>query len=223
MNQNRMDYIPALKHNWLTPLYDPLIHWFESAFKPQLVKQAKIASGHRVLDLGCGTATLTLLIKQTQPDAAVVGLDGDPNILEIAKAKAAKAGLLITLDQGMSFDLPYPDNSFDRVLSSLVFHHLTRENKIRTLKEVFRVLIPNGELHIADWGKAQNALMRMAFLPVQMLDGFRTTADNVKGLLPGLLSTAGFDDIQQTVHYSTLLGTLTLLQARKPVSSKNLK
>lgn len=215
MNQNGMDYIPALKHNWLTPLYDPLIHWFESAFKSQLVEQAKIASGHRVLDLGCGTATLTLLIKQTQPDAAVVGLDGDPNILEIAKAKAAKAGLLITLDQGMSFDLPYPDNSFDRVLSSLVFHHLTRENKIRTLKEVFRVLTPNGELHIADWGKAQNALMRMAFLPVQMLDGFRTTADNVKGLLPGLLSTAGFEDIQQTVHYSTLLGTLTLLQARK--------
>lgn len=218
MNENRTDYIPALKYNWLTSLYDPLMRRLESTFQLQLVKQAQIASGHRVLDLGCGTVTLTLLIKQTQPDAAVVGLDGDPNILEIAKAKAAKAGLLITLEQGMSFDLPYPDNAFDRVLSSLVFHHLTRENKVRTLREIIRVLTPNGELHIADWGKAQNVLMRAAFLSVQMLDGFRTTADNVKGLLPRLLSTAGFEDVQQTVQYSTLLGTLTLLQARKPCS-----
>lgn len=216
MNQSGTNYIPALKYNWLTSLYDPLISRFESTFKLQLVEQAKIASGHRVLDLGCGTATLTLLIKKTQLDAEVVGLDGDPNILEIARAKAAKAGLLITLDQGMSFDLPYPDNSFDRILSSLVFHHLTRENKIRTLEEVFRVLTPNGELHVADWGKAQNALMRAAFLPVQMLDSFITTADNVKGLLPELLGTVGLEDVQQTAQYSTLFGTLALLQARKP-------
>lgn len=216
MKQNRMDYIPALKYNWLTSLYDPLIRWFESTFKQQLVEQAKIESGHRVLDLGCGTATLTLLIKKTQPDANVVGLDGDPNILEIARAKVAKTGLPITLDQGMSFELPYADNSFDRIFSSLVFHHLTRGNKIRTLKEVFRVLTPNGELHVADWGKAQNALMRVAFLPVQMFDGFSTTTDNVKGLLPELFRTAGLEDVHQTAQYSTLLGTLTLLQARKP-------
>jgi ubiquinone/menaquinone biosynthesis C-methylase UbiE len=136
------------------------------------MKQARIEGGNRVLDLGCGTGTLTLLIKSYHSKADVLGLDADPKVLEVARAKAAKAGLNVRLDHGMAFELPYPDASFDRVVSSLMFHHLTRENKERTLKEVFRVLRPSGELHVADYGKAQNKLMRVAFLLVQMLDGF---------------------------------------------------
>jgi ubiquinone/menaquinone biosynthesis C-methylase UbiE len=61
----------------------------ESRFKRQLVSQAKIEKGHRVLDLGCGTGTLTILIKQTHPEAAVVGLDGDAKVLEITRATGA--------------------------------------------------------------------------------------------------------------------------------------
>ena len=217
MDKNRNQYIPALKYDWLTPLYDPLLKWTmgEFAFKRQLVRQAGIEKGNRVLDLGCGTATLTLLIKKTHPEAEVVGLDGDLKVLEIAKAKAVKTGLKIALERGMAFELPYPDRSFDRVLSSLVFHHLTRDNKVRTLKEVFRVLKPGGELHVADWGKPQNTLMRVAFLLVQMLDGFNTTADSVNGLLPELFSQAGFEDTQQTDRHITLFGTLALYRARK--------
>ncbi|MBD2307300.1 methyltransferase domain-containing protein [Chroococcidiopsis sp. FACHB-1243] len=217
MDKNHNKYIPALKYDWLTPVYDPLLKWTmgEFAFKRQLVRQAGIEKGNRVLDLGCGTATLTLLLKKSHPEAEVVGLDGDPKVLEIAKTKAVKTGLKIALDRGMAFELPYPDRSFDRVLSSLVFHHLTRDNKVRTLKEVFRVLKPGGELHVADWGKPQNTLMRVAFLLVQMLDGFNTTADSVNGLLPELFSQAGFEDIQQTDRHMTLFGTLALYRARK--------
>jgi SAM-dependent methyltransferase len=60
-------YIPALGFDWLTPLYDPLVKWLmpESKFKSHLVRQACIQAGQRVLDVGCGTATLTVLIKQT--------------------------------------------------------------------------------------------------------------------------------------------------------------
>ena len=217
MDKNRNKYIPALKYDWLTPVYDLLLKWTmgEFAFKRQLVRQAGIEKGNRVLDLGCGTATLTLLLKKSHPEAEVVGLDGDPKVLEIAKTKAVKTGLKIALDRGMAFELPYPDRSFDRVLSSLVFHHLTRDNKVRTLREVFRVLKPGGELHVADWGKPQNTLMRVAFLLVQMLDGFNTTADSVNGLLPELFSQAGFEDIQQTDRHITLFGTLALYRARK--------
>ena len=114
----------------------------EEQFKKQLVRQAQIQAGQNVLDLGCGTATLTILIKQTHPEAEVTGLDGDPRVLAIGRAKAAKAGAAIILDQGMSFRLPYSDESFDRVLSSLLFHHLNTENKQRTLDEVYRVLRP---------------------------------------------------------------------------------
>jgi len=101
----------------------------ETKFKRQLIDQARIEKGQRVLDLGCGTATLTILMKRIQPGAEIVGLDGDPKILKIAKLKAAKARVDIILKHTMAFDIPYPDASVDSVLSSLVFHHLTRRIK----------------------------------------------------------------------------------------------
>ena len=218
MARNRAEYIPVLKYNWLTPLYDPLLRWTmrESTFKRRLVEQARIKRGHRVLDLGCGTATLTLLIKKAHLEAEVIGLDGDPKVLEIARGKVAKAGLDVTLDLGMSFELPYPDSSFDRVLSSLLFHHLTGENKGRTLKQVFRILRPGGELRVADFGKPQNFLMRIVSFPWQIFEGFKTTADNVKGLLPELFQAAGFEEVQETSRYMTMFGTLSLYKPRKP-------
>lgn len=218
MTQKQKGYIPALGYHWLTFLYDPILRWTmrETTFKTQLVKQADIRPGQRVLDLGCGTATLTLLVKELYPKAEVIGLDGDPEVLQIAKNKAAEARLAIQLDQGLSYELPYPDNTFDRVLSSLLFQHLTRENKIRSLKEVFRVLKSGGELHIVDWGKPQNAVMRIAFLSIQLLDRFETTSDNADGLLPHMMLEAGFVHVQETVRFSTVYGTLSLYQARKP-------
>ncbi len=210
-------YIPALSYDWLTPFYDLLIRRTmpESTFKRRLIEQTRIKSGHRVLDLGCGTGTLSLLIKKTHPEATVVGFDGDPKILGIAKKKADQAGIEISLDEGLSFDLPYSDASFDRVVSSLVFHHLNRNNKISTLSEVHRALRVGGELHIADFGKPQNALMRVASFPWQLFDGFKTTGDNVNGLLPELIRSAGFVEVHESARYMTLFGTLCLYAARK--------
>jgi ubiquinone/menaquinone biosynthesis C-methylase UbiE len=217
MSEDRTNYIPALRYEWLTGFYDTVMDKLmrETTFKQALVRQARIEKGHQVLDLGCGTATLTLLIKQSHPEAEVTGLDGDPKALEIARDKVARSGLSIGLDKGMSFDLPYPDNSFDRVFSGLLFHHLTSEDKERTLKEVYRVLAPGGELHVTDWGKAGNPLMRLAFFLVQLLDGFKTTTDNVNGLLPDFFSKAGLQDVQETARYATAFGTMSLYKTRK--------
>lgn len=218
MHQKSREYIPALRYNWLTPLFDPLLHLVlhDSTFKQELIKQAGIENGQRVLDLGCGTASLTLLIKKAYMGAEVVGLDGDPKILEIARAKTTRADVNVMLIQGMSFSLPFPDNTFDRVLSSLLLHHLTRENKDRTLREVLRVLRPGGELHVVDWGKAQNKFMQLAFLLEQMLDGFETTADHVNGVLLELFRNAGFTAVQELTQYMTIVGTLSLYKAEKP-------
>jgi len=208
-------YIPAFGHPFLTPLYDFMMEYAarEKLFKPKLVEQARIEKGYRVLDLGCGTATLTILIKKTQPNTEVIGLDADPQILEIAKSKVANADLDIALDYGTAIELPYPDNSFDLVFSSMVFHHLTRGNKVRALKEVFRVLRPGGELHVADLGKPQNALMR---LPVIIIGRLEETADNVKGLLPEMFHNAGFVQVEETARYMTMFGTVALYKTLKP-------
>lgn len=213
--KNQTEYIPALRYCWLTPFFDLFIRLTtrELTFKRLLVEEARIEKGHRVLDLGCGTATLTILIKKLYPEAQVIGLDGDPKVLKIAQAKIAKTGLEIKLEQGMAFELPYPDSSFDRVLSSLLFHHLIRENKIRTVKEVYRVLRPGGKLIIGDFGRPNNAAMYLISLVMRRLE---ETEDLIKGLLPDMLRRAGFDAVDDFTRYMMIFGTTSLYRALKP-------
>ena len=208
----------ALKYRWLTAVYDPVVRITtrESVFRRVLLDQAGIEAGHQVLDVGCGTGTLLRLVKQEIPGADPVGLDADPDILGIARRKADAAGLALTLEQGISTSLPYADESFDRVLSSLFFHHLTPDDKLQTFREIYRVLKPGGELHIADWGRAQNVVMRGLFALVQLLDGFETTAENVAGRIPDIITQVRFTEVQERQRLSTILGTLSLYSANKP-------
>ena len=207
-------YIPALRFGWLTPVYDPVLRRMlpEAALKQRLIAQAQIAAGQRVLDLGAGTGTLTVMVKQSCPGAEVVGLDGDPQVLVLAREKATAAGVAIRFDQGLATALPYDDAAFDRVLSSLMLHHLTTVDKVRALCEAWRVLRPDGELHILDFGPPQNAL---AWLISQVFRRMERTADNIAGRLPAMFRQAGFTAIAQTAQQMTILGTLTLYRGRK--------
>jgi ubiquinone/menaquinone biosynthesis C-methylase UbiE len=208
-------YIPALGHDLLTPLYDPLIRWFmrEAVFKRRLIEQAEIGEGNYVLDLGCGTGTLAILIKQARPRAEVVGLDGDAKVLGIARAKAAKAGVELLLDQGMAYQLPYLDDAFDRVLSSLMLHHLSTENKRRTFSEVFRVLHQGGEFHVVDFGPPRTLYSRLA---AHIAARSEEVAVNIKGLLPEMFRVAGFEQVEETGQFMTIAGALSFYSARKP-------
>jgi ubiquinone/menaquinone biosynthesis C-methylase UbiE len=217
MRQRKREYIFALHYDWLTSLYDPIVKWTtrENTFKSALLRYARIKPAHRVLDLGCGTGTLTMVIKKAVPPVTIVGCDGDRKILDLAREKASKVNLEIPLSCGMAYELPYPEHSFDRVVSSFLLHHLAKENKLRTLAEVFRVLKPGGELHLADWGKAQNKIMRMAFLVIQLLDGFQRTSENVRGFLIQYLRDTGFEAVEETHRFMTVWGTLSLYKALK--------
>ncbi|MDP2368867.1 class I SAM-dependent methyltransferase [Rhodoferax sp.] len=211
-------YVPALGWHWLTPCYDAVVQATtrERRFKQALITQASFEPGQRVLDLASGTGTLAIWIKQHQPHAQVTGVDGDPAILARATRKAQQAEVAVQFDQALSHHLPYPAAHFDRVVSSLFFHHLRWEDKERTARELFQVLKPGAALHVADWGRADNALMRGLFLLVQLLDGFKTTQDNVSGKLVTLFEAAGFVDVQQRQTFHTLLGTMALYSAVKP-------
>ena len=211
---NRDRYIPAFRFAWLTPLYDPFQRWImrEQTFKRALIQQARIADGQRVLDLGCGTGTLTIMLKQAHSRAAVVGLDGDATVLALARAKAARAGVAIVFDEALAFQLPYPDGSFDRVLSSLMLHHLTTENKRRAFAEVRRVLNVGGEFHIVDFGEPHNFIARGIALFARRLE---QVADHIDGRLPPMLREVGFADVVVTENFLTIVGTLALITARK--------
>jgi SAM-dependent methyltransferase len=215
-------YVPALGFQWLTPAYDVVVRTTtrERTFKTALIEQADIGPDQEVLDLACGTGTLAIWIKQRHLQANVRGIDGDPNILAIASRKAKEANVPIGFDRGLSFSLPYPDASFDRVLSSLFFHHLCWRDKQRTAQELYRVMRPGGQLHVADWGRASGALMRAAFFAIQLLDGFENTQGNVEGRLVELFREAGFSDVSEQRTFATVFGTLSLYHAVKPQSRR---
>ncbi|KAB2881373.1 class I SAM-dependent methyltransferase [bacterium] len=187
----------------------------ELKFKKALIEQSRVKANHSVLDFGMGTATLSLLLKKEVPDSFVTGVDVDDKILSIAKRKIEENKAVIVVDIYDGLKLPYENNSFDRVITSLVFHHLDKEQKLNSLKEIYRVLKPAGELHIADWGKASNGFMRLVFYGVQLFDGFRTTKDNINGLLPEYINKAGFKDIKTGKSFNTIFGTLTLYRGGK--------
>lgn len=212
------DYIPALGYHTLTPLYDAVVKVTtrERRFKQALIRQACFLPGQRVLDLASGTGTLAIWIKQSEPRLNVAGVDIDPAILARAARKAKTANLRVDFARAHSYDLPYPAAWFDRVVSSLFFHHLTWQDKMRTAQELYRVLKPGGELHIADWGRPANFFMRGLFLMIQCLDGFETTRDNAAGRLVALFEQAKFTDVAECRRFSTIFGTMVLYRAVKP-------
>lgn len=188
----------------------------ERRFKQALIRQAQFEAGHRVLDLASGTGTLAIWIKQQQPKAEVTAVDCDPAILALAIEKAKQAEAPVLFVRAMSCCLPYPDEHFDRVVSSLFFHHLSWAEKEQTAQELMRVLKPGAELHVADWGRASNLLMRGLFLFEQLFDGFDKTRDNVSGKLVMLFQQSGFIAVTQEQTFDTIFGTLALYTATKP-------
>jgi len=208
-------FVPALGRDWLTPLYDPFIRATlrERAVKSRLVDQARLQPGQRVLDFGCGTGTLTLLLKRAQPSARVTGLDVDAKVLELARRKIEKAGAEVELLQGRIEEVELAAASFDRVVSCLVLHHLTTDEKLSALRAMRSALRPGGELHIADFGPPHNALMRWVSWPVRMLDGAARLSANLSGQLPTLIGDAGFVDVRDRGSVATPFGTLAFWSA----------
>ncbi len=105
------------------------------------IEFAQIAPGERVLDVGCGTGDLTLLAKKSAGTAGqVCGIDPGSEMIEVAQRKAARAYTTVDFRIGVIERLPYPDGSFDVVLSSLMMHHLPADLKPIALAEIRRVL-----------------------------------------------------------------------------------
>ena len=214
MSETKDEYIPALGLRFLTPFYDFVQKWIvgDTRYKTRLIEQAGIQAGQHVMDLGCGTGTLAIMIKQAQPNAEVYGLDADPEMLKVARDKAAHEAVSVKFDVGMTYDLPYPDTSMDRVLTSIMIHHLKTPDKIRTAREIFRVLKPGGQLHVIDFGKPSTVYGKMLG---PFLHKFEEANDNIDGRLPIIFEDAGLK-IQEKGNFWTFFGDLTFLYGQKP-------
>lgn len=215
---NDAGFIPALRFHRLTPLFDLVAATAvrDRAVKRRVLSCAAIASGEDVLDVGCGTGTLAVAAARAAPGVTVTGLDADASILVRARERAADAGLEIRFDEGRSTALPYADESFDLVLSTLFFHHLPDDAKHQTAAELVRVLRPGGRLVVGDLGAPQDPLMRIAVrATVQLLDGVATTALNVSGELPDVLTGAGLRAVGVRDRIRTPSGSLDIITANR--------
>jgi len=209
MTQNDSPYIPAFGLDGLTPYYDAFAR-LVNPFRHRLLDLADIQPGQRVLDLGCGTGLLTIMIKQAVPGSNVTGLDGDAEVLRIARNHSLSAD--IHWDHALAFDMPYQKESFDVIVSSFVTHHLTGPDKARTFKEVHRVLGPNGSFFILDFGPPFNTFTR---IQASVMKRFEFTADNFEGRILPMLRETGFQSVSGAGHAFMFLGPVAFYRAIK--------
>lgn len=195
---NRHDYLPAAGHDVLLPGYDLLtrVLGMRPAYQ-QLVTEAELFDGAQVLDIGCGTGNVAMAAKRISPGVALTGVDPDPRALTRARRKAS--GLVgIRFEPGYAQQLAFPDGSFDRVLSSMMLHHLDPEAKAAAVAEAFRVLRPGGSMHIVD------------------VVGDRVTVAHAADEIPQLLRRNGFEVTELAGRRLRFVGPVAFYRGIRP-------
>jgi len=205
----KKDFIPALGYNWLTGFYDLTIRLTmpEKKFRNQLISEVNPKTDEKILEFGFGTGQNLILGKRKYPKTNFIGLDIDPKVKIITEKKLEKEKLDIPLHLYDGGKFPFKKDEFNKVYSSLVFHQLDTTTKKDCLREINRILKPNGILIIGDWGKPKSKFRRFLFYTVQLLDGFKTTQENVEGLLPKYMEECGFKNVKEVDHINTKIGT----------------
>ncbi|HET6822248.1 MAG TPA: methyltransferase domain-containing protein [Anaerolineales bacterium] len=157
------------------------------------VDQAWISPGDSVLDVGCGTGEVTLLAKTRAKAGSVYGIDPAPEMIAVARKKAARKGLEIDFRMGVIEALPLPNSSMDVVTSSLMMHHLPENLKVRGLAEIYRVLKPSGRLLIADFLRPTGSFLNHLYIAFTRHHGLRAGVED----LQGILRNTGFSQIDK--------------------------
>ena len=134
----------------------------------------------------------------------------------MALARAKDGAEAVEWKQGLANALPLADGSCDRATMSLLLHHLDADGKRAALAEAHRVLRPGGSIHIADWGKPQDPLMRIGLFTLAIFDGFDGIRDHAAGRLPLFIEGAGFGEVCRHDRLRTPGGSLELLSATRP-------
>lgn len=182
-----------------------------ASLREQTIALAAPAPGESVLEVGCGTGEIALRARaRVGASGSVMGIDPSPEMIDVARRKASDAQRNIEYRTGVVEAMPYPDNSFDIVVSSLMMHHLPEELKHAGLQEIYRVLKPQGRLVIVDmtrpagvWGK----IMLVASMHGGLTRGVQDYAQPVEEL--------GFTHIETGTLRVPILG---YLRAQKDIS-----
>lgn len=190
----------------------------QAEYDRHIVSLIELKSGDRVLDLGCGTGVMTRMIAD-KLDAKVggvsLGIDAAAKMIRVARKKRESKTCRFEVEAAEK--LPFENESFDAVVSSLFFHHVPIDLKEQSLSEAYRVLRPQGRLVIADmhipttWmGALVSHVSRWFFLQPEI-------GENIRGVLPSLIEKAGFDPPK---HVHTYFGYIAIFLSKKAARIK---
>jgi len=197
-------------------LYDGLIDLMTLGqmrrLRQMTVDQARIRLGESILDVGCGTGAVTIPAKMKVGENGIaVGIDPAADMIAIARRKAERAGIEIDFRVGVIESLPFADETFDVVTSSLMMHHLPDKLRVKGVAEIWRTLRPGGRILIADMRRPTGSAFKKFFTSVILHHGHVVQF----GLqdAPMLLKDAGFVDVQEMdIHFLSI----GFVRAKKP-------
>lgn len=213
-------FTPALGKAQHTGDYDRVIAVMtrEQKWRGLLLRSLAPETGETIIDLGSGSGSLAIMIAQAAQNIRVIAVDPDPEVRAIAEAKAEAAQteikFITALGGDQTIELPY--GTADKVVTSLVLHQCTMEAKQALLANAMALLRPSGTLYVADYGVQKTLLMQLLFNQVRSLDGYENTRANKDGMIPLLISQAGFAFVAEHWTVQTPTGSITLWTGRKP-------
>jgi ubiquinone/menaquinone biosynthesis C-methylase UbiE len=209
-------FTPALGRFAPTRFYDPVVALTrERLWRALAVMYAAPQPDDVIVDVGCGTGSLALLLSRVEPRTQVIGVDPDPEILTVARHKDTGAAVQWRVGMGDALVDSVGADSADTVVSSLVLHQCPEPMKRAVLASMFAVLRSGGRVVIADYGRQRSSLMRLAFRIVQLADGKEDTQPNADGIVPELMSEAGFRDVREAEVVPTVSGSISVYVAGK--------
>jgi len=207
----RKDYVPALGFHWLSSLYDPLIRSWSAAarVRASVIDALDIRPGQRVLELGAGPGRLAIELKRRHPDVTVDAVDTDPGMIARGKRNASSAGVDISFHEADMTRLPEL-GTFDRIYSTMVFHHLRPHAKKEALADARRVLRSDGSFVVVDFSVPRDLLQSALFSCIQQpLDGFTNTTPHRDGRFEQAVRET-FAEVRSAAVWRTAAGTLEM-------------
>lgn len=208
--QEKNSYIPPMHLNFLTPIYDIgcRLIGLGGRFRSAVIDRMGITGSERILDAGCGTGALLMALKERYPSVSAEGLDPDEKALEIAVKKSGRKGLDIKWHLGFMEKMPFEEDSFDIVVSTLALHHVNPEKKLQALMECRRVLRPTGRMVLVDVSPDDTGLFgRIIYKGLSMFEHLMRV-DQIKAMM----KEAGFSEVRNMESYRN---GVTFIEGRK--------
>lgn len=199
-------FIPAAHFDFLTPFYGPFVSAFYGKHFRKIAKRIDLKPDEKLLDVGCGDGNLLKILHKKYPNNKLIGLDIDPKILKIARKKLSKN---IELIESSAASLPPSDHSINVVTSTFMIHHLRTTDKEKMLKEIFRILKPNGRLYLLDFGPPTNLFGKIVTVLFRKAEHLN---DALEDKYRKFMKEAGFKKIH-TIYRTH--GMFELLEAKK--------